>query len=206
MKAMETTGRTVDEAVEKAIEELGINKNMVSVEVLSEPNQGLFGFLGSKNARVLVTPRYSSDEYLHQFIKELLHLMKMEGKVTLSEDEGRFYININGPDNGVLIGRRGRTLNEIQYLLNTILRRQFPGEQKRVIVDVGSYRQRREQTLSRLAEKSADKVFATRREISLEPMNPQERRIIHIALKENTKVYTYSKGDEPYRKVIIAPK
>jgi len=132
--------------------------------------------------------------------------MKMEGKVTLSEDEGRFYININGPDNGVLIGRRGRTLNEIQYLLNTILRRQFPGEQKRVIVDVGSYRQRREQTLSRLAEKSADKVFATRREISLEPMNPQERRIIHIALKENTKVYTYSKGDEPYRKVIIAPK
>ncbi len=206
MKAMEATGRTVEEAVDKAINQLGINKHHAHIEVLSEPNQGLFGFLGSKTARVLVTLRYEPAEYLQQYLQELLRLMEMEGEVRVTEDEDTYYANINGLYSGVLIGRRGKTLNEIQYLINTILRRQFPGVQRRVIVDVGSYQQRREQTLNRLAEKAADKVSATRREISLEPMTPQERRIIHLALKEHDWVYTYSKGEEPYRKVIIAPK
>lgn len=206
MRAMEATGRTVEEAVDKAISQLGINKNHAQVEVLSEPNQGLFGFLGSKAARVLVTLRYEPAEYLQQYLLKLLSFMEIEGEVKVTEEEDTYYASISGPYSGVLIGRRGKTLNEIQYLINTILRRQFPGAQKRAVVDVGGYRQRREQTLTKLAEKAAYKVSTTQREVSLEPMNPQERRIIHLALKEHSRVYTYSRGEEPYRKVFIAPR
>ena len=206
MKEIETTGRTVDEAVDKALEKLGISKNNAQIEVLSEPNQGLFGFLGSKSARVMVTMRREPVEYLQLFLREMLTLMGMGEEVEITEDEENYYANIDGPLSGVLIGRRGKTLNEIQYLINTIFRRQFQETQKRIIVDVGNYRHRREQTLNRLALNAADKVAAIRREISLEPMSPQERRIIHLALKEHGGVYTYSDGEEPYRKIVIAPK
>ncbi len=206
MKAMEATGKTVEEAVQKAIDRLGINKSHAQVQVLDEPNQGLFGFLGNKSARVLVTMRYEPTEYLQQYLEEMLVLMRVDGKVRVTEDEDAYYVNIEGPCSGVLIGRRGKTLNEIQYLAGIIVRRRYPGEPKRVIVDAGGYRQRREQTLHRLAENAADRVLSAGREISLEPMPPQERRIIHLALQEYSGVYTYSTGEDPYRKVIIAPK
>ena len=203
MKAMEVTGRTVEEAVNKAVDQLGIKKSNAQIEVLCEPNQGLFGFIGSKDARVLVTKRYEAEEYLQKFIEKMLFLMELGGEVEVTSSEENYYVRINDSSSGILIGRRGRTLNEMQYLVNSILRRQFPGIRKRVIMDVGNYRQRRERTLNRLALKAAERVLATRRQVSLEPMTPQDRRIIHLALKEHGEVYTYSKGEEPRRQIVI---
>lgn len=200
---MEVTGRTVEEAVNKAVDQLGIKKSNAQIEVLCEPNQGLFGFIGSKDARVLVTKRYEAEEYLQKFIEKMLFLMELGGEVEVTSSEENYYVRINDSSSGILIGRRGRTLNEMQYLVNSILRRQFPGIRKRVIMDVGNYRQRRERTLNRLALKAAERVLATRRQVFLEPMTPQDRRIIHLALKEHGEVYTYSKGEEPRRQIVI---
>ena len=200
---MEVTGRTVEEAVNKAVDQLGIKKSNAQIEVLCEPNQGLFGIIGSKDARVLVTKRYEAEEYLQKFIEKMLFLMELGGEVEVTSSEENYYVRINDSSSGILIGRRGRTLNEMQYLVNSILRRQFPGIRKRVIMDVGNYRQRRERTLNRLALKAAERVLATRRQVFLEPMTPQDRRIIHLALKEHGEVYTYSKGEEPRRQIVI---
>ena len=140
---MEVTGRTVEEAVNKAVDQLGIKKSNAQIEVLCEPNQGLFGFIGSKDARVLVTKRYEAEEYLQKFIEKMLFLMELGGEVEVTSSEENYYVRINDSSSGILIGRRGRTLNEMQYLVNSILRRQFPGIRKREIMDVGNYRQLR---------------------------------------------------------------
>jgi spoIIIJ-associated protein len=113
---------------------------------------------------------------------------------------------ILGEDVGILIGRRGRTLSDLQYLMNVIMRRQFTGLNKMTVIDIEHYREKREKTLTQLAKNVARKVSEDGYEQSLEPMTPQERRIIHIALQEYPGVTTYSAGQEPYRKVIIAPR
>jgi spoIIIJ-associated protein len=206
MKEAEATGRTAQEAVDKALSSLGIKPENADIDIISEPGQGLFSFISGKNARVVVKVRYEPAQYLQHFLKGVLERMGVEGKVALSEDEEKIYASVNGKQTGVLIGRRGKTLNELQYLANTVLRRQFEGFHKIVVVDVENYRARREQTLTKLAYSIARKVSKEGHEQALEPMTPQERRIIHLALQEHDEVITYSRGEEPYRKVIIAPR
>ncbi|MEW5783618.1 MAG: RNA-binding cell elongation regulator Jag/EloR [Bacillota bacterium] len=206
MKEIEATGRTVDEAILKALASLGIKSDNAEVDVLNEPAQGIFSFIGNKGARVSVKVRYEPAEYLERYLNKMLHLMNLEGKVEITEDNEKVYGTINGNKVGVLIGRRGRTLNELQYLLNSVIRRQFEGFKKMVIIDVESYRVRRERTLTQLAKSIARKVIQSGHEQVLEPMTPQERRIIHMALQECEDIVTYSKGEEPYRKVIVAPR
>ena len=115
-------------------------------------------------------------------------------------------MNVSGQKMGMLIGKRGQTLNALQYLLNVIYHKKFPEQEGRIILDVEDYRQKREETLRMLAENLAKKVVRMHREVVLEPMTPQERRIIHTALQEHEAVRTYSEGEEPYRKVVIAPR
>lgn len=213
MKGHQSTGKTVDEAVEKALKALGIKRENALVEVLSEPGHGLFGFIGGRSARVLVKAQYRPEQYLEHFFSELLRIMNINGKITVREGvqdkdhngEAILSVSINGPEAGLLIGRRGRTLNDLQYLANTILRRQFEDSQMRVIVDIERYRERREKLLTQLALRTAQKVIAAGREMALEPMSAHERRIIHLALKEQQGISTCSRGEEPYRRVIIAP-
>ncbi len=185
---------------------MGIKRGNAVVKVLSEPSQGFLGLIGSKTARVMITIRHDPGEYLQGFTEELLQIMGLRGRVKVSESDEQFEVAITGSQSGLLIGRRGRTLNDLQYLLNSILRRQFGEAAKRVLVDVESYRYRRERTLIRLAERTAQKVAATGREIAMETMNPQERRIIHLALQGHQEVLTHSRGDEPYRRVVITPR
>ena len=144
---------------------------------------------------------------LHRRIfHKLMGYMNVNGKVTVIEDEEKLSINIEGKKSALLICRPGKTLNELQYLVNAVLRRQFVGWRKMVIVDVEGYRLRREKTLKQLAASIARKVSQAGREQVLEPMTPQERRIIHMALQDHQDVITYSKGEEPYRKVVISPR
>lgn len=207
MTEYEATGKTLEEAVEKALDALGIKKDNAKIEVQEEPSQGLLGILGSKTARVRVKPIKTATEFLQLYVEEMVSFMGIQGsRVVVSEDEEKLLAEIYGEDVGSLIGRRGKTLSDLQYILNIVIRRQFAGLHKMVVVDVEKYRERREKTLTQLAKNVANKVAKEGYEQALEPMNPQERRIIHIALQDYEGITTYSEGDEPYRKVVVAPK
>ena len=206
MIPVETTGRTVEEAVEKALSALGIRKENASIKVLSEPAQGLFSFISSRVARVKVEPQEGPAEDLKNILGDIIAPMGLRTKVMVEEDEEKIEAAISGKRVGVLIGRRGKTLNDLQYLANTIMRRQFTHLGKMIIIDVENYRYRREKTLTRLARNIARSVEQDGCEEILEPMTPQERRVIHLALKDCGGVVTYSRGEEPYRKVVIAPR
>lgn len=206
MSGYEATGKTVDEAVENALEKLGIRRANAVIEIMDEPSTGILGLLGGKEARVKVMPLKTAAQYLKDYVTELLIMMNIKGSVYVSEDEEKLSAEIEGADVGALIGRRGRTLSDLQYLLNVIVRRQFSALNKMVVVDVENYRIRREKTLMQLARSVAKKVSAEGYEQALEPMTPQERRIIHLALQDFPGVTTYSSGQEPFRKVIVAPR
>lgn len=202
----EATGRTVEEAVENALEELGIKISNAEINVLAEPSQGLLGLIGSKEARVLVRVKDDPETFLKNYLEEMIENIGVEGQISVESDEEKVSAMINGDDVGVLIGRRGKTLNDMQYLVNIVVRRQFAHLNKMIVVDVENYRVKRERTLTLLAKNVARKVSQEGYEKTLEPMNPSERRIIHLALQDYPGIVTYSSGQEPYRKVIVAPR
>ncbi|MGM0651614.1 MAG: RNA-binding cell elongation regulator Jag/EloR [Bacillota bacterium] len=201
----EASGRTVEEAKDIALEELGIQNENARIEVLDKPNQGILGIIGSKCARVKVTMKYEPDQFLKNYLEELLDKMNVEGTVEVKEDSEKLEAEVFGEDVGALIGRRGKSLSDLQYLINVIMRRQYSKLNKMIVIDVENYRARREKTLKQLAKSVAKKVIQEKEEKKLEPMTPQERRIIHIALQDYPGITTYSDGEEPYRKVVIAP-
>lgn len=201
----EAVGRNVDEAIEKALSALGIRKDNAIAEVIEEPSQGILGLLGSREAKVKVRPARQAGAYLADYLEKTITFMNIKGKIEIQEDDEKLEADIYGEDVGALIGRRGRTISELQYLLNVITRRQFSNLNKMVILDVENYREKREITLTQLARNVARKVNNEGHVQALEPMTPQERRIIHIALQDYPGVKTYSEGEEPYRKVVIAP-
>ena len=208
MRTVETTGRTVEEAVEASLEELGVEQKNVEIEILEEPNRGLFGILGSKQARVRATIKSSPEDIARQFLSSVFEKMHMSVEVESEEKEGYLHLALSGANMGILIGRRGETLDALQYLVNLVVNKQLAGlgERSRIILDIENYRSKREKTLTQLAEKISLRVRRTGSKVVLEPMNPHERRIIHTALQEDDEVQTYSEGVEPYRKVVVAPK
>jgi spoIIIJ-associated protein len=209
MRTVETTGRTVEEAVEASLEELGVGQDDVEIEILEEPNRGLFGIIGSKQARVKVTVKIEPEKIAEDFLYSVVEKMNMDDvEIESEEREGYLYLSLSGENMGLLIGRRGETLDALQYLVNLVVnKRLFPlGERVRIILDIEGYRAKREKTLVNLAQKISMRVRRTGNKVVLEPMNPHERRIIHTALQGDDEVQTYSEGVEPYRKVVVAPK
>ncbi|HIE12446.1 MAG TPA: protein jag [Desulfotomaculum sp.] len=205
MKEVVKSGKSVEEAVKLALADLGAAVSDVSVEVLSEPAKGLFGILGAKPAVVKVTVKDSLGERAGVLVKKIITSMGLDGNVVVHENERRIEIEINGDRMGALIGRRGETLNALQYLVGLAVNRS-EGERKRVQIDVGGYRKKRDETLRELAMKLADKAKQRGRSVALEPMNPHERRVIHMALKSRNDIYTFSEGEEPFRKIVISPR
>lgn len=201
---VEISAKTVQEAVFIALEELGAQEEDVDVEVIDEGSKGLFG-IGSKDARVRVSFRTSREDEAYNFLENILSLMNMDVEIEKSEDEDAIMLRVSGVDSGIIIGRRGETLDALQYLTSLAVNRQSD-DYKRIVIDIENYRQKREDTLVRLAYRLAEKVVRYRRAITLEPMNPYERRIIHASLQENNKVETHSIGEDPNRKVVITPK
>jgi spoIIIJ-associated protein len=206
MKVVEATGRTVEEATQKALAEIDLPIERVKVEVVTEPSAGLFGLIGSKQARVRLTEKISPALFMCDFLEQMIARMGLTAEVEVEQTEEILKLSVNGSKMGILIGKRGQTLNALQYLLSVIYHKKFPGQDGRLLLDVENYREKREETLRTLALNLAKKAVRTQREVVLEPMTPQERRIIHTALQEHTSVTTYSQGSEPYRKVVIAPK
>ncbi len=206
MKSIEAVGRTVEEAVQKGLAELGLAHDETELEVLAEPMPGFLGLIGSRQARVRLTEKKSPEKYLLEFLQTVLAHFGLQGRINLEADGERISVSISGSKMGQLIGKRGQTLDALQYLLNVIYHRHFAGHGARVVLDVEDYREKREQTLRDLAGRLANKAARYRKEVVLEPMSPQERRIIHSTLQDHPDVSTYSQGEEPYRKVVIAPK
>ena len=203
MNFVEKTGRTVDEALELALIQLDTTKENVEVEVLEENSKGLFGLFGNKDAKIRVTIKVTADSIAEEFLKSVFENMGVLNTTIHSKlDIDVLNINIEGENMAILIGRRGQTLDSLQYLTSLVVNKGRE-EYVRVILDTENYRKKRKETLERLANKLAYKAKKMRKDIVLEPMNPYERRIIHSALQGNPHVSTRSEGDEPYRKVII---
>ncbi|HEY8362875.1 MAG TPA: RNA-binding cell elongation regulator Jag/EloR [Tissierellaceae bacterium] len=208
MRSVIKIAKTIDDAVNEALAELNAEKEDVKVDVLEEPSKGLFGLIGGKDAVVKVTLIYDPVEIAESFISKLLKLMDIKAVPVVKKEEDYIKVNItdiNSTDMGILIGKRGNTLDSVQYLLSLVLNKKKK-KYVRVLVDVDGYRAKREQTLIKLANKMAEKAKHYRRSIKLEPMNPYERRIIHSALQNVEGITTYSEGDEPYRRVVIQAK
>jgi len=205
MNFIEKTGKTVDEAVKIALEELKVSKEKVEIEVIEEPSRGIFGFIGTKQAKVKVTVIDNPEEDAVNFLKDVLRAMGLEARLKTGLKGDTLNIEVLGKDMGVLIGRRGQTLDSIQYLVSLVVNKERENY-LRVVLDTEDYRRKREQTLVRLANKLAYKVKKTGKDIVLEPMNPYERRIIHSALQGHPEVITKSQGEEPFRRVVITAK
>ena len=204
-RSVEATGKTIDEAFANALRELGVDEDTQIVEkvVLEKPKNGFLG-IGGSLAKVRVSYEVNRSDKAVQFLKGLLERMGSEAyPVVGTTSEESIDIRIEGENLGMLIGRRGETLNAIQHITNYIINR---GEEEkvRVVVDVENYRKKREESLQKLAEKTASKVVRYRRNIALEPMNAYERHIIHSALQEWKDVSTFSSGAEPRRSVVIS--
>jgi spoIIIJ-associated protein len=204
MRAVEREGKTAEEAIESALNHLKVSRERVRVEILDEGKRGLFG-RHFKPAKVRVVIEEEEGDIAQEICKELLKLMKVSAEVNLKEMEDKILLEIRGEDVGILIGKRGRTLNALQYIIRLLAERR--GEiKKKILLDSGGYRARRERNLIRLANRIAREVAQTKKEKKLPPMNPHERHIIHASLQDNTSVVTRSIGEGLSRRVIIAPR
>jgi spoIIIJ-associated protein len=203
---VEKTGKTIEEALNSALAELKLTIDRVDYEVMVEPTKGFFG-LGAKLAKIKVTvKKLTPIEVALEFLHKIFASMKLPVEIQQTEKEDHYIFNLKGNDLGILIGKHGQTLDALQYLTNLAANRELSEEKIRIIIDVEDYRKRREETLCRLAMRLADKVRRSGEKIVLEPMNRHERKIIHTALQDNHRIMTYSDGEEPYRKVVIAVK
>ncbi len=198
MKQTEASGKTVEIAVENGLKELGLQRDDVEVEILSRG-----GFL--KSAKVRLVKKPTEGEKAQRFLDELLQKMGLTFTSELTETDDEAKIDLIGTDSGCIIGRRGEVLDALQYLSGVVANR---GKQKykRILVDTENYRQKREETLEQLAKNLESKVIRTGRKVKLEPMNPQERRVIHATLQDSEFVTTESEGVAPNRYVVIVPK
>lgn len=201
---VEQEGRTVEEAAEIALQKLGASRDQVKIIVLNEGSKGLFG-IGSKPAKVRVSLKENTSNTPEVVLRTILDEMGVESEIDSRIADGNVYLAINTPNAGLLIGRRGMTLNSIQYLVNCIVNRSSLVK-RRIIVDAEQYRERREEILTNLAHRLASKVKTTGQEVVVEPMNPQDRRIIHIALQNDDEVTTFSRGEGSFRSVVITTK
>ena len=204
LKSIEVQGRTEDEAIELALEQLGMSRDDVSVEIVE---QARTGFLGLKNTPAIVKVLYEAQEerveQVESFLTGLFERMDIEVSLDLKEENDSINVIMTGKDPGALIGRRGETLDAIQHLTNYVINRSVSGR-IRINLDAENYRQRRNEALENLAVRTAGKVMKYRRNMTLDPMNAYERHIIHTVLQDHESVSTFSVGSEPNRRVVIS--
>lgn len=204
MEVREFKAKTVDEAITAATLELGISSDQLEYKVIDEGSKGFLGIFNTKPAVISVTVKKSLLERTQAFCEELFDAMKVEATVNIDfkEEDNVMNIDLSGSDMGILIGKRGQTLDALQYLISLYVNRESDAY-IRVKLDTENYRERRKVTLEKLAKKIAYTVKRTKKPVALETMNPYERRVIHSALQNDRYVCTKSEGEEPYRKVVI---
>lgn len=206
MEYIEISAKTVSDAITEACQKFGVTSNKIDYQVIEEGSSGFLG-IGSKPAVIKVALKNNIEDNAKNFLNDVFAAMNMTVVVDVKydEEEKSMDIDLSGDDMGVLIGKRGQTLDSLQYLVSLVVNKESE-DYIRVKVDTENYRQRRKETLENLAKNIAYKVKRTRRPVSLEPMNPYERRIIHSALQNDKYVTTHSEGEEPFRKVVVTLK
>ena len=206
MDYIEVSAKTVDDAIIEACQKLVITRDKLEYDVIEEGSTGFLG-IGSKPAIIKARVKSSIDGIATDFLKEVFDAMNMAVVIQANYDEtnNNLDIDLSGEEMGVLIGKRGQTLDSLQYLVSLVVNKDSD-DYIRVKVDTEDYRRRRKETLENLAKNIAYKVKRTKRAVSLEPMNPYERRIIHSALQNDKYVTTHSEGEEPFRRVVVTLK
>ena len=206
MEYIEISAKTVDDAITEACEKLSVTSDKLEYEVVSE---GSTGFLGINSKPAVIKARVKKDmiDQAKVFLNDVFAAMNMVVTIETKydEEESVLEVNLTGDDMGVLIGKRGQTLDSLQYLISLVVNRDAE-KYIHVKVDTENYRERRKATLENLAKNISYKVRKNRQPVALEPMNPYERRIIHSALQSDKYVTTHSEGEEPYRRVVVTLK
>ena len=205
MKEIQVSAKTEEKAIEEAVRQLGVDSaDDLEIEVIEKATKGFLGF-GSKDAVIKAVVKFNPEKTAKEFLREMFVAMGIIVNIETELKEKQLLINLSGSDMGILIGKRGQTLDSIQYLVNLVVNK-GNAPYLSITLDTENYRQRRKETLESLAYNLAKKVKQTGKKVVLEPMNPYERRIIHSSLQNNKYVTTYSEGEEPYRNVVIALK
>jgi len=234
MKEHEFEGKTTEEAVRNASRELGIPEEDLEIEILEPGSSGIFGLVGGRKARIRVHPKKFEASELAQSdgverdgvergaretdpveegdvnvaeetLRRILELIPVETTVHAERSDGKILLSIAGDPSGLLIGRKGQTLDAIQFIVNKIVGKALD-KKINVVVDSEDYRRRRQESLTEMALKMGDKAKKIRKPVTTSPLNPQERRIIHLALKEDERLDTKSRGDGLLKRVVIIPK
>ena len=208
MEFFEFEGKTTEEAIEQACEHFQLPPESLDIEIISVGSPGLFG-LGGRKARVRVALRDESDAVMlpqaQELLERLLELMGEKAKVVGQlDEEDRLNLSIDAEDAGLLIGKQGQTLEALQYLLTKMIAKKAR-RKVRVFIDIESYRARHQEALTQLALKSGEKAKKSGRPITLNPMNPHDRRIVHLALQGDREIKTMSRGEGLYKKVVVYP-
>ena len=205
MQEIQVSAKTEEKAIEEAVRRLNVSSaDELNIEVVEKASKGFLGF-GSKDAVIKASVKFNPEKVAKEFLREMFVAMGIIVNIETELKEKQLLINLSGSDMGILIGKRGQTLDSIQYLVNLVVNK-GDAPYLSITIDTENYRQRRKETLESLAYNLAKKVKQTGKKVVLEPMNPYERRIIHSSLQNNKYVTTYSEGEEPYRNVVIALK
>ncbi|RDU37252.1 protein jag [Neobacillus piezotolerans] len=204
MKQITASGQTVDEAVQSALAQLNAPKDRTEIEIVDEGKKGIFGFFGSRPAVVKVTLKPDPIEEAKKFLSQVSEQMGAPIEIEANREGKHVTFVMSGEKIALLIGKRGQTLNSLQYLTQLVINR-FSEQYLTVILDAEDYRNRRNETLIQLAQRLAQKAVKTGKTVTLEPMPSYERKVIHTALSENSRVKTYSDGTEPHRHIVITP-
>ncbi|MEH7490973.1 RNA-binding cell elongation regulator Jag/EloR [Neobacillus sp. 3P2-tot-E-2] len=204
MKQVTATGQTVEEAVESALAQLNTTKDRTDVAIIDEGKKGFFGIFGSRPAVVKVTVIIDPIEEAKKFLLQVSEQMGAPIDIEMKRDGKQILFVMTGEKIALLIGKRGQTLNSLQYLTQLIINR-FSNQYLTVILDAEDYRNRRNDTLIQLAHRLALKALKTGKDVALEPMPSYERKVIHTALSNNKRVKTFSDGSDPHRHIVISP-
>ena len=209
MSMIEVEGKTVDEAIQKACEQLGLSPEQLEVEVLSDGSNKIFGIIGGTKVRIKATvkehPSEPDAQKAQEVLENILQRFGFETSIEVLEDDDCVTLNIKGDGSGILIGRKGQTLDALQYVVNKIVHRS-PNVTKQIIVDTEGYREKRKETLIDLAKRLSEQAKTREGPVSTSPLNPFERRIIHLAIQDDDELTTQSTGEGIYRSVVISPK
>lgn len=210
---LEIKSKSIEDAIAKALEQLSVNREDIEVEVIENPVKGFLGLIGNKEGKYRITviqkeePKVEKEvtevDVAREFIENIINNLNIDANVDVTQEKNVIKVNIMGKDSACLIGRRGETLDSIQFLAGLALNKVNKDSHSRVLIDIENYRSKREESLVRYANKVAREVAKTRKTKKLDYMNPYERRIIHSTLQNDKFVRTYSEGTDPYRRLVI---
>lgn len=206
MDYIEVSAKTYDEAVTDALIQLGVTSDQIDIEVIEKGSSGFLG-IGAKPVKIKVSKKITVESYLKKFLSDIFDAMKIEAEIVteVNEENHCIQVDLKGDEMGILIGKRGQTLDSLQLIANNAVHKNFETFYK-VKIDTENYRVRRKETLENLAKNIAYKVKRTKHSVALEPMNPFERRVIHSALQNDRYVVTHSEGEDPFRHVVVSLK